>query len=81
MLVMITAFSAVATTGKQEQSSLNQSTGSSWWIVYTVTNDPGYTTDDWWAYASCVFLWFILSGIMKCLQNVTGPIRVFTGGV
>jgi hypothetical protein len=55
MLMIIIVFSAVATTGKQEQSSLNQSTGHLGGLFTQLPSDPGLSSDDWWAYSSCAF--------------------------
>jgi hypothetical protein len=52
MLVIITAFSAVATGSKQEQSSLVKSTGHLGGLFTQLPNDPGYSTNDWHVYPS-----------------------------
>jgi hypothetical protein len=56
MLVMITAFSAVATTRKQEQSSSNQSSGNRGGLFTQLPYDPGYSGTDWYSYASAIFM-------------------------
>jgi len=71
-LMMITAFSAVATTSKQEKSSLNQNTCHRGGLFKQLPYDPGYTTLDWMAFDSN-------SGTdHQCFENFTdvaSPIR------
>jgi hypothetical protein len=73
MLVMITAFSAVVTTGKQEQSSLNQSSmGHLGGLLTQLPFDPGLKPEDWWANPSA------LGTGWQCYENfnnIAGPIR------
>ncbi len=55
MLILLTAFSAVATIRKQEQSSGNQNTGQRGGLFTQLPEDPGVTSEDWWAYWSASF--------------------------
>jgi hypothetical protein len=52
VLVMFTAFSAVATTNSKEKSTDQQSVGTRGAFLSQLPVNPGYTTMDWWAYAS-----------------------------
>jgi len=76
MLVMITAFSAVATTGKQEQSSDNQSTVHLGGLFTQLPKDPGLIPDDWWAFQSGVFCetfyqaYEIFTGVAHPIQGI-----------
>jgi hypothetical protein len=56
MLMMFTAFSAVATTSKQEQASLNQSSGHRGGLFTQLPYDPGFNAADWYAYVSAIFM-------------------------
>jgi hypothetical protein len=72
MLMMFTAFSAVATTNTQEKSSLNQNTSDRGGFFTYLPYDPGYTTNDWYAWPS-------ISGLnyqgFENFTDVAGPIR------
>ena len=50
MLLMFTAFSAVATTSKQEKSSLNQNTGHRGGLFTQLPKDPGFSSFDWYSF-------------------------------
>jgi hypothetical protein len=52
MLMMFTAFSAVATTNKQGKSPGDQNAGHRGGFLTQLPVDPGYTTNDWWAFFS-----------------------------
>jgi hypothetical protein len=72
---MITAFSAVVTTGKQDQSSLIQNTGHLGGLFTQLPPDPGYTTNDWWAYDSSAFFCGSYYQSYEMFTDVASPIQ------
>jgi len=56
MLVMITAFSAVATTSKQEKSSGEKNTSHRGGLFTQLPYNPGFNAADWYAYTSAIFM-------------------------
>ena len=72
MLMIITAFSAMAITNTQEKTSNKQTNKSAGRLFTYLPYDPGYTTDDWYST-------FSSSGLdykaFDNFTNVMGPIR------
>jgi hypothetical protein len=71
-LVMITAFSAMATTNTQEKTSNTQTNKSAGRLFTYLPYDPGYTADDYWGYYSSSGL---DAQVFENFTDVIGPIR------